>query len=347
MSAVPILAFFNNKGGVGKTSLVYHIAHMCAILDIRVLAADLDPQSNLTSAFLPDEELEDLWNEKTDYTTLYKCVHPLIKGTGDVDTPAPYHIDDNIFLLPGDLQLSGFEDQLSESWPKCNDGDERAFRVTSAFWRLLQQSASDNNVQLILMDLGPNLGALNRVALISADYVVMPLAPDLFSLQGLKNLGPTLKRWNTQWKERSPRADDMDFEVPLGDISPLGYVIMQHSERLKRPTKAYAQWAEQVPALYREYVLQQAHVQDDLSPSADEYCLSFIKHFRTLMPLAQEARKPIFLLKAADGVLGGHNKYVQAAYDLFKSFTEKLLRVIGLQPSEMIQQSLFSEGKGK
>jgi chromosome partitioning protein len=57
----PVITFFNNKGGVGKTSLVYHIAWMLADLGHRVLAADLDPQANLTSAFLDEAEVELLW----------------------------------------------------------------------------------------------------------------------------------------------------------------------------------------------------------------------------------------------------------------------------------------------
>ena len=46
------IAFFNNEGGVGKTSLVYHLAWMYADLGLSVLAADLDPQANLTTMFL-------------------------------------------------------------------------------------------------------------------------------------------------------------------------------------------------------------------------------------------------------------------------------------------------------
>ena len=57
------LAFFNNKGGVGKTTLVYHLAWMFAELGLSVLAADLDPQANLTSMFLSEDELEDIWEE--------------------------------------------------------------------------------------------------------------------------------------------------------------------------------------------------------------------------------------------------------------------------------------------
>ncbi len=53
----PILTFFNNKGGVGKTSLIYHLAWTFASLRKRVVAVDLDPQSNLTSAFLEEDNI--------------------------------------------------------------------------------------------------------------------------------------------------------------------------------------------------------------------------------------------------------------------------------------------------
>ncbi len=51
------IAVFNNKGGVGKTSLVYHLAWMYSELGWNVLAADFDPQANLTSMFLEDDEV--------------------------------------------------------------------------------------------------------------------------------------------------------------------------------------------------------------------------------------------------------------------------------------------------
>ena len=50
--SVPVLTFFNNKGGVGKTSLVYHLSWMFSMSGERVVAVDLDPQANLTSPLL-------------------------------------------------------------------------------------------------------------------------------------------------------------------------------------------------------------------------------------------------------------------------------------------------------
>ncbi len=58
--SVKVLTFFNNKGGVGKTSLVFHLAWMLSDMGKRVVAIDLDPQANLTSAFLSEDDLEAL-----------------------------------------------------------------------------------------------------------------------------------------------------------------------------------------------------------------------------------------------------------------------------------------------
>jgi chromosome partitioning protein len=59
---VKTLILFNNKGGVGKTTLAYHLSHMLARIGYRTLAVDLDPQANLTSAFFEEDLLELIWN---------------------------------------------------------------------------------------------------------------------------------------------------------------------------------------------------------------------------------------------------------------------------------------------
>ena len=110
---VPIIAFFNNKGGVGKTLLVYHLAWMYRNLGLRVLAADLDPQANLTAAFLDEERLEELWEGNNRPNTVFRCVQPLVRGIGDIAIPEVEHIEERLGLLVGDLLLSGFEDDLS------------------------------------------------------------------------------------------------------------------------------------------------------------------------------------------------------------------------------------------
>jgi len=328
------IAFFNNKSGVGKTSLVYHTAWMFAELGARVVAVDLDPQANLTSAFLDDDRLENLWSDESTERTIFGCVRPLIEGTGDVADPCPERMDDSLWdflwLVVGSLYLSRFEDQLSETWSICLDKNPRAFRVTSAFWRIMQRAAQIAEADVVLMDLGPNLGAINRAALISADYVVVPVAPDLFSLQGLRNLGPALNQWNSQWADRTTKNPVPGLSLPPGPIKPIGYIVMQHSERLSRPTKAYEKWAARIPSLYRSEVLGKSTPPGGIEMEGDENCLAMLKHYRSLMPLAQEARKPIFRLKAADGVVGAHAQTVQDAYGHFRTLACEIAKRTGI-----------------
>ena len=112
---VPVLTFFNNKGGVGKTSLVYHLSWMFAELGLRVLAVDLDPQANLTAAFLDEDELAELWTDDAGASTIFRSVKPLL-DVGDF-TPVEYRkLNQRLALVPGDLGLSGFEDELSGTW---------------------------------------------------------------------------------------------------------------------------------------------------------------------------------------------------------------------------------------
>lgn len=323
------IAFFNNKGGVGKTSLVYHLAWMLADRGIRVLAADLDPQANLTSMFLDEDRLEELWPDGPHPHTVFGMVQPILKGLGDIAEPHIEDVDDNIGLLVGDLGLSGFEDRLSDAWPRCLDRDEAAFRTISAFYRGILHGTRTREAQVVLIDVGPNLGAINRAAIIAARHVVMPLAPDLFSLQGLRNLGPTLRRWRTEWADRTARSPDPELPLPDARMDPMGYVLMQHAVRLDRPVQAYARWMKRIPGVYREAVLDEA---PNHAPTLeqDPYCLHLLKHYRSLMPMAMEARKPMFALKPADGAIGAHVQAVQGCYRDFKALAERVAQQVGI-----------------
>lgn len=315
MSA-PIIAFFNNKGGVGKTSLVYHLSWMYADLGLKVLASDLDPQANLTASFLDEEKLEEFWPDGDHSKTIYGSIEPLLRGVGDIaENPYAEEIDERIHLIIGDLALSRFEDELSQQWPLCLDGKERAFRVESAFWRIMKRIIDRSSIDVALIDLGPNLGAINRSILIAADYLVVPLIPDLFSLQGLKNLGPTVREWRNGWQERLKKNPVKDLELPRGQMTPIGYVMMQHAEKMGRPVKAYRRWAERIPLVYSEEVLGKEYRLMEKREKGNQ--LGLVKHYRSLMPMAQEAKKPIFHLLAADGAIGSHQKGVSEARDNF------------------------------
>ena len=323
------ITFFNNKGGVGKTTLVYHMAWMASELGCNVLAVDLDPQANLTAMLLSDAEQESIWPESGDNKSILACVKPIIDGTGDIAETTPQRLTDRLHLIPGDLALTLFEDRLSDAWPRCMDSDPAAFRVTTAFYRIIHEAAATLNADVVFVDVGPNLGGINRASLIASDHVVMPLTPGLFALQGLRNLGPTLETWRATWSKRmDSKPETLNIPIPSGRMSPIGYVIMQHVDRRNRPVKAYQQWINRMPSAYQTHVMKHGSVATGVEE--DPNCIGFVKNYQSLMPMAEDARKPIFKLTAADGAIGAHAVAVSKCYLDFKRLTNETLCRAGI-----------------
>jgi chromosome partitioning protein len=336
------MALFNNKGGVGKTTLTFHLGHMLARMGHRVLAVDLDPQANLTSQFLDEDELTTLWEETEETAssaprpveletrtsrvaagtgTVATAIEPIMEGVGDVEPSEPIAVDDKLWLMPGDVKLSVFEDRLSAAWPNSFLGkDVAALRTTTALHRVVDHGARAAKADIVLIDVGPNLGAINRAALLSADTVLMPLTADLFSLRGLRNLGPTLREWRSTWQGMVLPKVPERVAAPRGLMMPIGYVLMQPPTRLDRPVKAYERWLDRIPEVFVTSVLGSAPPeQHDRS-----FEIATLQYYQSLMPLAQDARKPMFELRAGDGALGSSQSYVRKCYQDFRDLATKV-----------------------
>lgn len=338
------LVLFNNKGGVGKTTLTFNIAHMAARLGLRTVVLDYDPQCNLSAIFLSEDTLLQLWeSEGPEGRTVASCIDLVRRGKGDVVEPNLRSIADNLWLLPGHLGLSRFEQTLAEEWPKTGAMDnERALDVTTALDALSNKAAEAAQADLLLIDVGPSLGALNRAALLACDAVAFPMAPDLFSLQGLKNVGPTIREWRQDWKtvrERHLKGRTQD-RLPTHDFLPIGYIVQQHLARVDRPVAGYAKWAEQIPEVFHEYVLSESDFSiQGQSFDEDPGCIATIKHFASLVPTAQIARKPIFDLKVADGIGGGQIQSVAKSRREFEALVFELSKRLGLAPQSETSSS--------
>jgi cellulose biosynthesis protein BcsQ len=335
--SVPVITFFNNRSGVGKTSLVYHLAWMMALQGKRVVACDLDPQANLTSAFLSEDtlaaQMENSGGGRQAHT-IFQCIEPLAK-VGDPRAPELVEIHENLALIQGDIALSSFEDQLSEQWLRVADSGDlyRPFRGLTAFWQVMQLGAKALDANVILVDVGPNLGAINHSALIASDHLIVPLGADLLSLQGLRDLGPTLIRWRKDWESCLNNRGTPEFPLPRGLMRPLGYVIRQHDVRLDRPVRACDKWFNSVPGEYARRLLGEHEIDPALKPADDPNCLATLKHYRSLVSMARERRKPIFGLTVADGAIGSHHQAVRDAYKDFDRLGRKILERAGIGES--------------
>ena len=342
---IPVLTFFNNKGGVGKTSLVYHTACMMEEMGLSVLVCDLDPQANLTSFFLSEKEVESIWERNnSEPNTIFRCIRPRVTGEGKALAPSLQQVSKHLSLLPGDMTLTDFEQELYAEWSGALEDEGfgvnrviRSFQTLCAFWDVIQMGAQSTSARVILADVGPNLGAINRAALIASDFFVTPLGADIFSLQGLRNLGPTVRAWRTGWEKRlNQNRTKLDFDVPSGKMSPLGYVVNQPgSVYANRPVKAYDRWVKRIPNAYHESVLGEAKEiipPIGTDPETDQpHYLATVKHYRSLVPMAQEARKPIFRLTSADGAVGSHANAAYNARSDFRHITLKILNRMDIQ----------------
>ena len=296
---------------------------MLSELGVKTIAIDLDPQSNLTSMFLTDDKLESVYEDNLPNTIL-DAITLIVNG----DPAIPVHVEqitDSLGVIMGNLALSTFEDTLSDAWLKCLNSEAYSFRITSIFKTIIDEAVRRFNAEMILIDVGPNLGAINRSVTICSDYIIMPVASDLFSLQGIKNLGTTLNLWKKQWNQRKElKPRNLTVSIPENSATPAGYIVMQYSAKESRPVQSYLKWANRIPNIFREYVLQ-VTTDDLVSVDGDINCIALLKHYRSLAPMSMEVHKPIFLLKPGDGAIGAHVYAVRKSYHEFEALTHTIL----------------------
>jgi len=319
------IIFFNIKGGVGKTTLAYHTAYMFAELGHRCLAVDLDPQANLTAMFLPDSELERIYSQDRNRETLISGIRPSEEGVGDIAPVKVHEISNNIGLLAGDLDLAHFEDALNLNWGKCLNGDEAALRMVTSIYRIIQNAAKSMEAEYCIIDVSPTFTALNRSAMISADFVVVPVSADQYSIHGIQILGNKLNMWRSEWKELYEKNKEPEPIMPTGEMKAIGYIVTSYRTYQNQPVMPVLNWINKIPAFFHEYVLCEKDL-SEYNIDTDTYCLALLKHYHSLIPMAMEVRKPIFLLKPADGAIGAHYQAVLRAYQDFKALSEKILK---------------------
>ncbi|MEY4576028.1 MAG: hypothetical protein RL701_731 [Pseudomonadota bacterium] len=225
------IGVFNHKGGVGKTTLTLNLAAMLARTGSRVLVVDADPQCNLTSYLIRDELIDALLEKAASSRgqTLWSAVRSVsstpagkVQRVGALRTAVP-----NLFLLPGDIRLAEFENELADSFAQCFQRKPKGFHGTAAISQLVTQLAERLQADYVLYDSGPNVGPLNHALFLDCDRFLVPVASDVLSLCALKTLGHALAEWITRWQAVAALAPS---ELPLlrGRPSFLGYVLGEY-----------------------------------------------------------------------------------------------------------------------
>lgn len=163
-----VIAFANQKGGVGKTTTCVNMASFMALMGKKVLLIDLDPQGNATS---------NLGIEKEDkINTIYQVMSGDVSVNDAIyDTPVK-----NLSIIPANNDLSGVEVELVYM-------SQREY-----VFKKIIESVKDN-YDYITIDCRPSLGLLTINAFTAADAVIIPIQCEFFALEGLSQLMNTIR----------------------------------------------------------------------------------------------------------------------------------------------------------
>lgn len=316
------IAVFNNKGGVGKTTLAYHLASAIALTGKRTLLIDLDPQSNLTLFGYSIEELESLWAEEEPFIEDFeqasenhslpkmlkttRSIHFLLKPTEDglddlTDLPPPKQINKNLDLLPGRLSVHMFENKLASRWSDAYQSDPLAIRTIVQIRKICESYGEQYNYETVIIDTSPALGMLNKIVISTADSFLVPCYPDMFSLYGIKNIGRSLQLWGKDFALlKTVLSEKKAKSLPNGSVKFLGYTI--YNARLRSDAKnkwklpkAHFNYAKRIPATVK------ANMPVSVLSAASGYNIAepigqtAIMHSHSTIPgMAQKYRAPIW-----------------------------------------------------
>ena len=327
------LIFVNNKGGVGKTTLAFNCAVSYAKLGYKTALIDLDPQCNLSRLAMGEEYyLKNLFSETE--KTIYDVLRGVIEGGSDINLAVkflPVKANQNLLLLKGDINLSVYEGLLSTAYGQAALGQPLGYFQTSAIDRFLREKGLSEQIDIFIIDTSPSLGLLNQMILLGADYFVVPLVPDAFSVQGIENLGVVYEKWKTQWKNSAKAlAGNTETKLVLpGDPLFIGYIVNSYNVYGKQPIADHRAWMEKIPERVRTY-LSERHCRNGLVQESWKNPLNIIQDYGRIPAKCQELGVAIFDLDpalVADNQLGTKEN-IEKSKKEFTMLSDKVIQIV-------------------
>ena len=368
--ANPILiSLFNHKGGVSKTTTTFNLGWTFAEMGIKTLIVDLDPQCNLTEFSLglqSNEKVEEFY-EKKENQDIYSILEPVVTGKDlKINPVKPCDtLNKNLKLVAGNIDMSDIDIQISVGLL----GSELvnfAKQFVGSLNAIIRKTAEANQCELVLIDMSPSSGAMNRSILMSSDYFLIPASPDFFSYRATQRLGDMLYSWNDFFKN----FRDPSLTNPLPKTSPkmLGIIsqkfrpykvrknpidgvksklksivgVKENQEREQEPAKRYQKWIDKIQQASDEILAKKlksanmvvdresfiSHVKDELP-----YNLVSIGDFNSLIAMSQEYQKPVFSLteeeiKRSGQILEETQKNQEKFKELFKKLATRIRNLI-------------------
>ena len=340
-----ILTFFNNKGGVGKTTLAVNIAaYLSKQKRKKILFLDLDPQANSTQLVLPEDKWIEIYGRSASRKSVINYFIDIINGDSNINFfDIPIKQSDSKYgfdLVPGHPKLSLIEDILSDAWNKCSAVDVGGFRKTN--WLNCIKQNYKNDYDLILVDVGPSLGALNRTILLNSDYFLTPMGSDIFSILGIENISSWMKGWKSTYEtslvhfksKQGENFEDTNQKYSLNiDTNKttrfIGYSVQQYITRSfksgRRPIKAYDDIISQIP----NEIISQLKDFLKIGLKEEDILLGDVPFLYSIVPLSQSYKVPIFDLEYSDGIRGSQKGNVVKYTEMIDKIVGKIFSNIG------------------
>jgi len=345
------IAFFNHKGGVSKTTSVFHIGWMLAKSGKKVILVDCDPQCNLTGLLLDYSASEEYPYEGGQQPlNIRDGLAPAFEAR-PVQL-APVTLQEivqcpGLFVLPGHVGLAEYESQLAIAHELSTSLAALQNIPGSLRW-LLDLTAESIDADYILVDMSPSLGALNQNLFTTSDAFIIPMAPDFFSAMALRSLSRILPKWHS-WSTRASEQQALqDSAYPWPKKSPkyIGSIVQNYRIRSRdgkeaAPTRAYQKWFDAllsvktdflIPSLRDAGLLMENEVYRDAGAPLEDFLVE-VPDFNSLIAISQSLSKPVFELtrddiknsgSVAQNQVDSANKF----HEIYDVATRKILSIV-------------------
>ncbi len=316
-----IISLFNNKGGVGKSTLGFHLGCALGEMGKKVLFVDLDPQCNMTISGMFEDDLHKIWEKEDAYIDDYdaavkatgldllnepRSIHFLLKpaedGLNELENyPPVIKLFENVDLIPGRLSLHQYENRIAERWSGLYQSDNLSIRTITNIRRICGEYGKKNGYDYVLIDTSPSLGILNKVIISTADGFIIPAFPDMFSMYGIRNIGNSLRLWQSEFDTIYKLISaDKRSRFPQKFVQFLGYTIYNAKKQSKNLNpydlaQAHYIYAKKMPEAIQLYISpsNMAPVPDIMAPIGG----AAVMHSHNTFPsVAQALKCPIWLV---------------------------------------------------
>ncbi|OGY86073.1 MAG: hypothetical protein A2233_02635 [Candidatus Kerfeldbacteria bacterium RIFOXYA2_FULL_38_24] len=328
------LLFANNKGGVGKTTLAFNCAVSFAKQGYKTVLVDLDPQCNLSCLALGKEQYMNGCLADNNNQNISHVLKGVVEGGGDIDLSTNFipvnKNTNNLFLMTGSVNLSLYENLLVSAYGLAAAGQQLGYFQISAIDRFLREKGLQEEVDIFVIDTSPSLSLLNQIIFLGADYFIVPMLPDAFSVQGIENLGTIFEKWKQNWKitGKALSGDTETKFVLAGDGLFIGYVINSYNVYGQQPIKDHRHWMQKIPTKVKGF-LSEKHCRNGLVATSWANPLAIIQDYGRIPAKCQEIGTAIFDLdpNLIQDVHQGTKENIEKSKEEFTALSEKIIKI--------------------